>query len=168
MKSDLEEAIANYSKAIELDPNYAEAYLSRGIARAANNSLDGAIADFTKIIEMKPPSNLVLPAAFFNRGLARERKGDYDGSIEDYTNALRLNPRAKTYTTRCGARNSKRDFTGAVADCTRALEIDNRDANAYNNRGVARYWTEDLDGSIGDDARKRLDFYSQKRAYREP
>jgi tetratricopeptide (TPR) repeat protein len=43
--SDLEGAIADYSKALRLNPHYAEAFYYRGIARADQGDLEGAIAD---------------------------------------------------------------------------------------------------------------------------
>jgi len=53
-KGDLDGAIADYSKAIEIDPRYVDAYYARGIARKAKDDLDGAIADYSKGIEIDP------------------------------------------------------------------------------------------------------------------
>ena len=47
-KGDLDGAIADYSKAIELNPKIAEAYNNRGLARYDKEDFDGAIADYTK------------------------------------------------------------------------------------------------------------------------
>lgn len=49
-----DEAIANYTKAIELDPNFAGAYCNRAIAYHQLKKYDLAIADFSKAIELKP------------------------------------------------------------------------------------------------------------------
>jgi tetratricopeptide (TPR) repeat protein len=51
---DLDGAIADFTKAIELKPDYAEAYYFRGLAKQAKRDLDGATTDFTKAIELKP------------------------------------------------------------------------------------------------------------------
>jgi tetratricopeptide (TPR) repeat protein len=51
---DIDGAIADFTKAIEANPKYAEAYYYRGLARHAKRDLDGAIADFTKAVELKP------------------------------------------------------------------------------------------------------------------
>ena len=39
-------AIADYTKAIKLNPNYADAYYNRGVAKSNLQDYDGAIADF--------------------------------------------------------------------------------------------------------------------------
>jgi len=62
----LDGAIADLTKAIELKPDFADAYNNRGIAKHAKGEgwptgdsrrtklLDGAIADLTKAIKLKP------------------------------------------------------------------------------------------------------------------
>ncbi len=53
-KGDLVGAIADYSKAIELDPKDTIAYFNRGGAKQMKGDLDGAIADYSKAIELNP------------------------------------------------------------------------------------------------------------------
>ena len=59
-KGDLDRAIADYNKAIELRPNYARAYESRGSAYASKGVFSNAVADVTKASElsrkMGPPA----------------------------------------------------------------------------------------------------------------
>jgi tetratricopeptide (TPR) repeat protein len=45
---------ADYSKVIELDPNFAKAYYDLGFAYYLKGDNDMAIADFTKVIELDP------------------------------------------------------------------------------------------------------------------
>ena len=47
-------AIADYSKAIELNPNYNNAYHNRGGAKGNLQDYRGAIADLSKAIELNP------------------------------------------------------------------------------------------------------------------
>ena len=47
-------AIADYTKAIEIDPNYVRAYAFRGDAKRLLNDYNRAIADYTKAIEIDP------------------------------------------------------------------------------------------------------------------
>ena len=44
-------AIADFNKAIELNPNYSSSYLGRGLAKYYLKDYYGAIADFNKAIE---------------------------------------------------------------------------------------------------------------------
>ena len=53
-KEEYDKAIAEFSRAIELDPNYAEAYYKRGVAYLRKDKYDEAIADLTKAIELDP------------------------------------------------------------------------------------------------------------------
>ena len=51
---DSEEAIEDYTKAIELDYNFAEAYCNRGIAKRDVQDYIGAIKDLEKYLSLKP------------------------------------------------------------------------------------------------------------------
>jgi tetratricopeptide (TPR) repeat protein len=53
-KGDLDGAIADHTRAIELDPKYVPAYNDRGTAKQDKGDLDGAIADYTRAIELHP------------------------------------------------------------------------------------------------------------------
>ena len=88
-KGDLDGAIADYTKGIELKPDDAQAYYFRGDAKRVKGDSDGAIPDFTKAIQLNP--NYAF--AYGNRGTAKQAKGDWDGAIADYTKAIQLNPK---------------------------------------------------------------------------
>lgn len=52
IKGDVDGAIADYTKAIEIDPRLAPAYNNRGNARRDIGDVNGAIADCSKAIEI--------------------------------------------------------------------------------------------------------------------
>ena len=80
-------AIADYTKAIEINPDDAVIYLIRGKAKHELKDYQGAIADWTKAIEIKPD----LFAAYNNRGLARQYvMGDLEGACSDWRKAAEL------------------------------------------------------------------------------
>ena len=81
-----EEAIAEYSKAINLDPNYAKAYNNRGSAYSYLGDLRHAIVDYDKAIALDPEK----PQPYANRGLAYSALGDPDQAIADLQRALSL------------------------------------------------------------------------------
>ena len=86
-----ENAINDYTKAIDLDPNYFQAYISRGNARANIGQVIEAIEDYTVVIDSeKPNSALYLWQAYFNRGNAYTQQRKYDSAISDYTQALEM------------------------------------------------------------------------------
>jgi tetratricopeptide (TPR) repeat protein len=87
-KGDLNGALADFTEALRLKPDYAEAFNNRGTARRDKGDFDGALADFTEALRLKPD----YAEAFNNRGTARRDKGDFDGALADFTEALRLKP----------------------------------------------------------------------------
>ena len=48
------QAISCFTKAIELNPNFADAYSNRGIAYSESGQLANALSDYTKAIELNP------------------------------------------------------------------------------------------------------------------
>ncbi len=66
-KGDLDGALKDYTEAIRLKPDLAEAYNNRGVARAAKGDPDGALKDCTEAIRLKPD----YAGAYNNRGKVR-------------------------------------------------------------------------------------------------
>jgi tetratricopeptide (TPR) repeat protein len=54
MKDDYDRAIADYNQAIQSNPNFANAYDSRGYAYAGRGDYDQAIADCNEAIRLDP------------------------------------------------------------------------------------------------------------------
>lgn len=88
-KGQYDSAIEDYNKAIQLDPNLAQAYGNRGLAHGRKGEYDRSIEDCSKAIALNPddPS-----AAYINRSLAYSCKGEYDRAIEDCNKAIALDP----------------------------------------------------------------------------
>ena len=146
-KGDNDSAIDDYTKAIDIEPNFTNAYYNRGIAYRNKGDNDSAIDDYTKAIDIKPN----FANAYYNRGVAYWDKGDYDSAIADHTKAIQLNPNyAEAYNNRGNAYGDKGDYDLAIEDYTKAIDIKPNFANAYYNRGVA-YWDKgDYDSAIAD------------------
>ncbi len=81
-----DDALKDLSEAIELRPDYAEAYANRGRIYVDRESYQEAIADFDKAIELSPG----LSQAYGNRGLAYQNLGDDENATRDYTKAIEL------------------------------------------------------------------------------
>jgi tetratricopeptide (TPR) repeat protein len=79
-------AVADFSKAIELNPDLAEAYNNRAIAYDAKGEYAQAIADCTKAIELNP----ALAEAYYNRGNAYALMGQKEKAIVDFNKVLEL------------------------------------------------------------------------------
>ena len=146
-KGDLDNAIKDYTEAIQLDQTNALAYTSRGRAWGKKRDLDNAIKDFTEAIRIDP----TLTNAFLRRGDFRYEKGDLDNAIKDFTEAIRLDPKfAPAYHNRGFFWGLKGDLDKAIKDYTEAIRLDPKLSSTYTNRG--RAWSEkgDLDDAISD------------------
>ncbi len=86
VKGQYDQAISDYTKALEINPRYALAYYNRGIAYKNKAQYDQAISDYTKALEINPR----LAQAYNNRGVAYFFKGQYDKAWEDVYKAQDL------------------------------------------------------------------------------
>ena len=146
-QGNLRGAIADFDRAIELNPNYAEACFSRGGAKFMQRDYRGAIADYGRVIELKPDN----AKAYFFRGGAKGGLGDHDGAKADYDRTLELNPDdADAYSFRGVAKSKLGDHNGAIADYSRAIELNPDDADAYYDRGLSKHKLGDHEGAIAD------------------
>ena len=155
LQGNIPSAIADYDRAIHLDPSYAPAYLNRGVARRRSSDLDGAIQDYDQAIALDPKD----PQAYTNRGVAYAELGDYEAAIHDCTRAIELDPNvAQAYYNRGNTHYQQGNLAAAIADYTRAIELDPNYAKAYNNRGNAHADQGNLAAAIADYTRAaRLD-----------
>ena len=65
-RGQVDEAIAHYQKALEIEPDYAEAHYNLGSVLAGRGQVDEAIAHYQKALEIKPdfvPARRSLEAA---------------------------------------------------------------------------------------------------------
>ncbi len=80
------EAISNFTKAIELKNDFAEAHYHRGQAYIKESKYDDAISDFTKAIEIDP----TFKDAYFQRGNTFFEQGSKERAREDYEKIIEL------------------------------------------------------------------------------
>ena len=80
-----EEAITHLDRAIRVAPDYAEAYLRRGMAKSDLRDWDGAFDDITRSIRLQPTA-----AAYAYRGLVSMRGGNALGARKDLDRSLEL------------------------------------------------------------------------------
>lgn len=85
-KGDLDAALVDFGKAIEMKPDSFEAYLERGIAHLNKKAFELAVSDLNKAVELNSKSAM----AWANRGDAFEKKGDAVHAKADYQKAVEL------------------------------------------------------------------------------
>ncbi|GEM_PF-2000528 len=127
----LEEAIADYTRAIDLPKPKASYYFNRANARVdrydrfpQREDAESALKDFAKAIELDPRHS----GAYLNRGNLRAKRKEYDPALEDFTTAISLAPEDPgPHLSRATLRAMLRDETRALRDVERALELAPRD-----------------------------------------
>jgi tetratricopeptide (TPR) repeat protein len=125
-QKDNDMAIAAFSQAIALNPQYAEAYNNRGVAYVYKGRYDLASADYERAISIKPQ----YAQAYYNRGVIEGRKGQYNMAINDYDRAIALNPRyARAYYNRALAHYRTGHNDKAIADLSHVIALSPQDAH---------------------------------------
>lgn len=132
---DINSAIANYDKAIQVNSTFALAYFSRGLANYRLGNTQEALADYNQALQINP----VDPWSYLNRGIVKEDLDDVDGALADYNKAIKIDPDyGKSYHNRGAIRYYQKDFEGAIADFQKASELffqqgDNESYNVAND-----------------------------------
>ena len=83
-KNELDKAIADYDKAIEINSELVEVYTHRGNAYRAKAELDSAIADYTEALKLRPK----VPESYYTRGEAWLLAKGWEEAKTDLTAAL--------------------------------------------------------------------------------
>jgi tetratricopeptide (TPR) repeat protein len=85
-------ALADFAAALAIDPNIAEAYLSRGNSRFYQKRFKDAVADYTRAIDLNIDR---LAAAYYNRALAYANLEEYGKTRADLVAATKADPSFK-------------------------------------------------------------------------
>jgi len=89
-----ETAIAQFTRAFQRNPIFAEAYYNRALVDLAIGQLGQAISDFSKAVEIKPG----LVEGYAGRASIYVAMNQYEQAISDLTKVIELNPdSAETY-----------------------------------------------------------------------
>jgi tetratricopeptide (TPR) repeat protein len=141
-RNDNDKAIMDYDKAIQLNPNDADAYKYRGLAYFIKGDYDQAIADFTQIVQLKPTDDNACSnrnTAYHNRGITYIYKDKYDLAVNDFNQILKNNQNDiyELYS-RGFAYYCIGDFDKAIADWEVVEGIDPCYQNVKQNLEIAR------------------------------
>ena len=128
------EALKDFDKAIEIDPNYSTAYNNRGIAKHGLKQYEEAIRDNNKAIELDPNDS----EAYNIRGVVKNDLKKYEEAIKDYNKAIELDPSYSiAYSNRGTAKNDLKKYEEAVKDFDRAIELESIYPQTYRHKGFS-------------------------------
>ena len=113
--ADLEAEMDAYTRAISLNPVYAEAYNNRGVVKKNLSQYDAALEDYDQAIRLNPN----LTEAYNNRGNVKKNLGQHQAALADYDRAIELNPAdAGAYTNRGVVKNELGQYQAALGTTT--------------------------------------------------
>lgn len=148
------EAIEDFTRALEIKPDYAHAFYNRGTAKKdlGNERRDvalfkEAIADFDQAIRIKPS----FSEAYHNRGIVKDLLGQLDEAIKDFDlsiqyNSLDPNP----YVNRGVSKGKMGKLKEAIVDFQYVIDRFPTTVSAYSNRGLAKDMMGDTQGALDD------------------
>lgn len=135
-------AIENYTKAIELNPNFISAFVRRGIIYAKSGEYNKAIEDFTMATYLNP-NNF---KAYFYCGLVYLKIGKYKRAIESFSKAIQANSNfSKAYFKRGVAYFERKEYDKAIEDFNAAINLKSDFAEAMMFLGRAYQLKEDYE-----------------------
>jgi len=115
-----DDAIVEYKKAIEIDPNYFDAHNNLGLVYADKEMLDDAITEYKKVIGINPE----YTNAHNNLGVAYLDKGMFDEAIAEFKEASEIDPNdADVHNNLAVAYYCKGEYSSAIKYCDNAIEL---------------------------------------------
>lgn len=146
-RGNLQQAVVDSTKALEANPELADAYGIRGLAQRELGRMSDAISDCEQAIRR----GCQLPEVFFTRAVHRESHGDPRNALPDYDAVLRHDP---THAKALNGRGLLLFILGkkepALADLNLAVELRPDWFMPYWNRGQVHHQQRDYPAAIGN------------------
>jgi tetratricopeptide (TPR) repeat protein len=177
------QAILACGRAISLRPDFADAYYLRGVAYAAQRSLEPAEADYAQVIKLEPngtrgytgrcgvrlefkdfdgaiddctraiQADAKNPKAYNQRGVALRNQGKLDQSLKDLNIAVSLAQDIDNYFQRGATLRSLNRYQEAVSDFDHAVELFPGNPEVFRARAEAKH-------AMGDEAGAKADYHT--------
>ena len=133
VNGEIDEGLDVLNKAIELNPNYAEAFINRGLIHLTKENKFEALADLEKAYELKPHIKQIWDLVI---SLTIEF-GQFDQGISLLTNMTKADPtNEKNFTSMAFCHKCLGNKEEAIEAYNKALTIKPDSAEVYNNMGI--------------------------------
>lgn len=158
-QADYKSAIKALDEIIAKHPNDAESLYNRGLAKGQAGNNEGAISDFTRVIDQKDAGQHLRARALVDRGVAKGRLGNEVEAISDFDIVVGMKGAAgDQYALALFNRGYAKDKLGhipeAISDYTSAIESKFYSSGVISrslfNRAVAKKQLGDNPGAIDD------------------
>ncbi len=132
-----QKAIEDFSEAVRLSPNWAEAHYALALSLTEMQKLKAAIEEFKRVLKLKAKYELMV-LSNYNIGNAYVDLGEYKKAIDAYKQAIELNPELSKPHNNLGLAYAASDQpAAAVAEFKEAVQLKPDFAEAHFNLGVA-------------------------------
>lgn len=148
MKRDAE-AVANFLRAAQLDPDSLSALSGMGVCRLVEGDWPDAIRWYTRAIRVAPKRARLHLA----RAICFEHEARIEEAIADFSAAIALDPGDAAAFHGRGRCRKTIDRALAIADFTRAIELDDSESAVWSDRGRASFLAEAFDVAESDATR---------------
>jgi tetratricopeptide (TPR) repeat protein len=149
--TDKQQAIQEFTAAIQLNPKYEYAYLLRALAYKQTKKFQQSLADYNTVITALNPKSY---EAYNGRSrLKYENLNDVQGALADCNQMIAINPELpEAYNNRGVLRNDKlKDVQGALTDYNQAISLDPQYFLTYRNRGtLKKFKLNNIKGALAD------------------
>jgi len=174
-----QDAISNFTQALELDPNYADAYLLRAESYEAINQLEDAVSDYDRALALEPKeewvafksANIYYDMADYPQAIAKFRQGlmmesdnldaydklvdalvqteQYQEAFIEANKALNVKKTSNTYKTRANINYITENYAQAESDYAASVGINNADTDALIGMAKSQYQQNKLPQALG-------------------
>jgi len=142
-----DEALADFNRAIELDPEDARVIADRGEIYMLMERDDDALTDLSHAIEIEPDNAIMI----VKRGVIYQLRKQYDDAVTDFNRAIELQPdyvpmiaiRGETY-------RLMEQYEKALADFNQAIELEPDNASLIADRGETYRLMEQYEKALAD------------------
>jgi adenylate cyclase len=170
-QANVRQAVEASERAVELDPDSAEAKASHGLAMFISEDYDAAEQEFRKALELNP--NLWEPYYYFALALASQ--GEFERAVEMYKKAMEVNPAdyqapcfiAQAYASLGRKHDEMRARLASLDKIQRHLEMNPHDtralyigANQFANVGEVEKAQELAERALGQDQNEPVVLYN--------
>jgi tetratricopeptide (TPR) repeat protein len=143
----LDDAITEYTRALEFLPGLALAYLNRSLAHARKAEYSHAADDADRALQLDGN----LKNAYFVRATARAGLGAHEMALADLSHLIHIDPKNVLALNERGLIHAgRRDYERAILDYSSALAIAPKFMLARFNRGIAYRSKGDLSAALDD------------------
>ena len=126
-------ALALYARAIDMQPNFATAYVRRGRIYDLQGDTAKALADYNRALQLQD----TLVAAYIARARLYLRQGAYGNAIKDFSQGLkRDSTNDQVYVWRGSGYEGLGQHDSALLDYSRALRLQPKNPGAYLGRAT--------------------------------